>query len=119
MSYTKNPYLPRVRARAVNMLRSGKSVRTVARYFGVSMGAISKWNKRCPMSGAFEIPTKSSRPKHHPKELNQVVVNKIIARRKEHGRCAEFIHKELRTENILRHLMSLLILQCFLKTSYP
>jgi hypothetical protein len=34
MSYTKNENVPKVRAYAVRMVRSGKSTREVARYFG-------------------------------------------------------------------------------------
>lgn len=106
MPYTKNPYLPRVRARAVDMVRSGKSVRETARYFGVSIGTISKWNKKYPKDGAWEIPTKSSRPKSHPNEIDKEVVEKIIARRRAHGRCAEFIHRELTKEGVAVSLNS-------------
>ncbi|KKP32604.1 MAG: hypothetical protein UR22_C0009G0031 [Parcubacteria group bacterium GW2011_GWC2_32_10] len=34
MAYTTNPKVPRLRVRAVNIVRSGKSISQVARYFG-------------------------------------------------------------------------------------
>lgn len=43
MSYSKNPNLPKVRAEAVKMVRSGQSVRAVARHFGYSHSAVVKW----------------------------------------------------------------------------
>jgi transposase-like protein len=43
MSYSKNPNLPKVRAEAVKMVRSGKSTREVARHFGYTHSAVVKW----------------------------------------------------------------------------
>lgn len=40
------------------------------------------------------IPTLSSRPDSHPNTLSYDVVQKIIGIRKEHGRCAEVVHRE-------------------------
>ena len=41
--------MPKLRARAVNMVRDGQSVSEVARYFGYTKGAVSKWNKKVPV----------------------------------------------------------------------
>ncbi|NTW14415.1 MAG: helix-turn-helix domain-containing protein, partial [Candidatus Moranbacteria bacterium] len=40
MAYTSNPNIPKVRWKAVKMLRSGKSSREVARYFGYDQSTI-------------------------------------------------------------------------------
>lgn len=49
--YTTNPGMPKLRARAVNMVFSGKSISEVARYFGYTKGAVSKWCHKSPPSG--------------------------------------------------------------------
>jgi transposase InsO family protein len=95
MSYTTNPKLPRLRAKAVEMVRQGKTVSEVARYFGYSKSAVSKWCRRVPPGGAWVIPTRSSRPKHHPKELSQAMVETIVAYKKKYPRCSEVIHQHL------------------------
>ncbi|MFH1866945.1 MAG: DDE-type integrase/transposase/recombinase [Patescibacteria group bacterium] len=93
MAYTTNPKLPRLRAQAVHMVvRNGKSVSEVARYFGYSKGAVSKWCKKMPLGGSWIIPTKSSRPHHHPKELKPEVVKAIIDTKLKYHRCSEAIH---------------------------
>lgn len=94
MSYSKNPNLPKVRAEAVKMVRSGQSTRAVARHFGFSPGTIVKWCKKVP-SDVYQyriIPTESSRPKHHPHELSEEVVAKILQYRYDTRRGADFIH---------------------------
>lgn len=100
MPYTINPYLPKLRAKAVDMVRQGQSIRSVARYIGVDASTISRWNKRAPAMGAYAIPTQSSRPHHHPKQLSKNIVKRIVEIRKAHGRCAEVIHQHLLKENI-------------------
>lgn len=92
--------MPRLRARAVNMVLSGKSVSEVARYFGYSKGAVSKWVKKSPTGGVHYIPTGSSRPHHHPRELSEDVVEKIIACKKKYNRCSDVIHQHLINEGI-------------------
>jgi transposase InsO family protein len=94
MSYSKNPNLPKVRAEAVKMLRSGKSTREVARHFGYSQSAIVKWNKKVPPDfyQYKVIRTESSRPKHHPKELSEDTVRQILEYRHKTKRGAAFIH---------------------------
>lgn len=98
--YTTNPQMPKLRARAVNMVLSGKSVSEVARYFGYSKGAVSKWVKKSPTGGVHYIPTLSSRPHHHPKELPEDVVDKIIDCKKKYDRCSEVIHQYLLKDGV-------------------
>jgi transposase InsO family protein len=98
--YTINPQMPRLRAKAVNMVLSGRSVSSVARYFGYSKSAVSKWVKKSPIGGVNYIPTVSSRPHHHPRELSKSVVAKIIACKKKYNRCPEVIHQYLLRDGI-------------------
>ena len=79
MAYTTNPRLPRLRAKAVDMVRDGKSMSEVARYFGYTKGAVSKWCAKAPLGGTYEIQTESSKPHHHPNELSDETVDAIIA----------------------------------------
>ena len=93
--------MPRLRAKAVEMVRSGKGVREVARYFGYGPGTISKWCSKAPEPGVFEISTESSRPHHHPRETPYQIVREIIYKRIEtNGRCAEVIHQMLLNDGI-------------------
>lgn len=101
MAYTTNSRVPRLRAKAVEMVKSGKTVTEVARYFGYSKGAVSKWCKKYPSGGSWVIPTESSRPKNHPKQLNKTTVSRIKQLRIDlKGRCAEVITKHLGEEGI-------------------
>lgn len=105
--YTTNPAMPRLRAKAVEMVRSGKSVTEVAKYFGYSKGVISKWCKKVPASGAFKIPTESSRPKTHPKRISDQTAKRVVELRlKLKGRCGQVIHEHLRQEGIKVSLRS-------------
>lgn len=104
MAYTTNPKLPALRAKAVDWVRSGKSVTEVARYFGYSKSAVSKWCKRCPANGVWIIPTRSSKPHHHPKAVGKEVIDKIrTIRIALGGRCAEVIKRHLEDEGIRLH----------------
>lgn len=60
----QNPNLPKVRAEAVKLLRSGRSTREVARRFGYNQSTIVRWNRKVhPELRQFRIiPTESSRP---------------------------------------------------------
>ncbi len=100
MAYTTNPRMPKLRARAVNMVRAGRSVSEVARYFGYTKGAVSKWCAKVPKGGAHEIPTESSRPHHHPNELSDEVVDAIIACKIKLGRCSDVVHRQLNEDGI-------------------
>jgi transposase InsO family protein len=99
--YTTNPRMPRLRAKAVQMVRSeGRSVSEVARYFGYSKSAVSKWCQKVPIGGAYEIPTRSSRPHHHPSELSEEMIDTIIKYKKKYNRCSDVIHQHLLNDGI-------------------
>ena len=106
MAYTTNPKMPKLRAKAVEMVKSGKTVSEVARYFGYHKSAISKRRKKAPTGGAYLIPTLSSRPHHHPKELSIDIVRKIIECKKKYNRCSEIIHRHLLNDGIAVSLNS-------------
>lgn len=106
MSYTKNPYLPRVRRDAADLVRRGWGVRKVARYVGVSPGTITKWVKKAKIYGYRPIPTLSSRPNSHPKQLTKEMIAKIVLKRQTIKRSAEVIHQELINEGIKTSLSS-------------
>lgn len=106
MAYSKNPYLPRVRRDAVQLVNRGWGVRKVARYFGVSPGTITKWKKKARVYGYHPIPTLSSRPKHHPRQLKDELVWKIFHKRLTLKRSAEVVHRELINEGVLVSLSS-------------
>lgn len=98
--YTTNPRMPKLRAKAVKMVRNGKSISEVARYFGYSKSAVSKWCKKMPTGGSSIIPTKSSRLHHHPRELSRETVKKIIDYKLKYQRCSEVIHQHLLNDGI-------------------
>lgn len=100
MAYNKNENLPRVRAAAVRMVRSGKSTRAVADHFGYSQSAVVKWCHKAGIVVGARIETKSSRPKTSPKALKKEVVAEIIAARIEHKRCSEVIHEYLKRDGM-------------------
>jgi transposase InsO family protein len=101
MAYDTNPRLPRLRAKAVEMVREGKTVTEVARYFGFTKGAISKWCKKCPPNGTWAIPTASSAPKSHPWRIDKKVRTRICELRvKLKGRCAQVIQSHLADEGM-------------------
>jgi len=100
MAYITNPQMPKLRARAAREVQLGKSVSEVARYYGYSKSAVSKWCHKVPNAGAHEIPTMSSRPHHHPNELSEDVVEKIIRCKKKYDRCSEVIHQYLLRDGI-------------------
>jgi transposase InsO family protein len=86
---------------AVKLLRQGWSTRKVARHFGYSQSVIVKWNQRAPSDARLTIPTRSSRPKHHPQAIDWRVGKRIAdLRRKTNGRCAEVIHQMLLNEDV-------------------
>ena len=99
MSYTLNPYLPRLR-RDVCMYVRYYGLRKASRRFGILPGTISKWWKKYRVLGHHPIPTKSSRPKHHPKQLSEEVIQKIIEVRLRIKRTSEVVHQELLNQGI-------------------
>lgn len=72
----------------------------------MSPGTVSKWCKKARRYGYNLIPTLSSRPKHHPRQLSQEVVQEIIKRRLTHGRTSEVVHAELLRDGIVVSLNS-------------
>lgn len=106
MAYTKNPHLPRVRRNAADLVRRGWGVRKVARYVGVSPGTVTKWVKKAQQLGYHDIPTQSSRPKHHPKQLSKELVWKIFHKRLLLKRSAEVVQAALVREDIMVSLSS-------------
>jgi transposase InsO family protein len=106
MSYTTNEKLPRVRALAVRMLRSGKSTREVARYFGYAQGTIVKWSKRAPKGFVGRIETRSSAPKTSPRSLPRETVARIVHARTKSMRCAEVVYETLKAEGVKVSLSS-------------
>lgn len=106
MSYTLNPHLPRVRRDAADLVRRGWGVRKVARYVGVSPGTITKWVAKAKIYGHHPIPTLSSKPKSHPKQLTSELVWKIYHKRLLINRSAEVVQQELINENVFVSLSS-------------
>ena len=100
MAYTNDPRMAKVRRDAVRLVKyRGWSTRKVARHYGFAQSTIVAWCKRDVTGGWHELPTRSSRPKSHPRQLNDDVVRKIIDIRLEHNRSAEVVHKRLKDEH--------------------
>jgi len=106
MPYTNNPHLPRVRMEAVRYIEAGHSFREAAAHFGYAPHTIWGWFQRKGRANAHLIPTRSSRPHHHPDELPESVIARILEIRKERDQCAEVIHHRLLQEGVLISLSS-------------
>lgn len=106
MAYTLNPAMPKVRQQAADLVRRGWSTREVARHMGFSQGAVVNWVKKAKVIGYHPIPTKSSKPKHHPNELSDDLIHKIVEKRFELGRSSEVIHKALEEDGVLTSISS-------------
>jgi transposase InsO family protein len=101
MAYTINPKLPRLRMEAVKKIRNeGWSVRQTARYYGYNPSTISRWLDRAPSDNRKTIPTRSSRPHHHPAALSEEKVRAIVKVRLEHNKCAEVVQRQLENSGI-------------------
>ena len=98
MAYTTNPHLPRIRREAAQLVHQGWSTRKVARHFGFNQSTIVRWARRAKIFGYHPIPTQSSRPKHHPRELSKEIVQRIVALRLASGRTSEVVHQQLLNE---------------------
>ena len=93
--------MPRIRKEAAQLLvRRNWSTRKVARHFGFNQSTIVRWFKKSKTYGYHDIPTKSSRPHHHPKQLSEEIVNKIIALRIKTKRTSEVVHQHLLNEGV-------------------
>src|SRR3990167_11010601 len=96
MPYTQNPYLPRLRAQAVNLIYQGRwSIRRVARYIGVHPSTVLRWKRKAPLGGTWVINTESSRPHSHPRAISKEIVRRIIELRLARKRCAKIIHAQM------------------------
>jgi transposase InsO family protein len=101
MPYTTNPNLPRIRKEAAQLLvRKKWSTRKVARHFGFNQSTIVRWFKKSKMYGYHPIPTLSSRPTHHPNQLSDEKVDRIVEVRLENNRCSEVVHETLKLEGV-------------------
>jgi len=100
MTYTTNKNMPRIRREAAHLVHWGWSTRKVARHFGFSQSVIVKWVKKSFVYGNHPIPTKSSKPHHHPKQLKENIVRKIIDLRLKTKRTSEVVHQHLLNEGI-------------------
>ena len=94
MPYTTNPHLPRLRLQAAKLvLEQDWSTRQVARHTGFNQSTIVRWvNYVKTHNVGHTIPTQSSRPHSHPKQLSSEMVNTILEYRRKHRRCAEVLH---------------------------
>lgn len=94
MSYTTNPHLPKLRMDAARMVHQGQSMRAVARYYGYQPSTVLRWVRKANKLDTFQraVPTESSRPRGHPKQLPQEVVKAITDCRMRYRRGAEFTH---------------------------
>ena len=94
MPYTTNPHLPRLRLEAARLvLEKGWSTRQVARHTGFNQSTIVRWVHYVKLHHVgHTIPTQSSRPHSHPKQLSSDMVSTILEYRRTHRRCAEVLH---------------------------
>jgi len=92
--------MPAIRREAAQLVYRGWSTRKVARHFGFSQSVIVKWVKKSKVLGYHPIPTKSSRPLHHPKQLSEELVQKIVALRLKTKRTSEVVHQHLLNEGV-------------------
>lgn len=108
MSYTNNPRIAHVRMDAARMVFSGASTVQTARHFGFSQSAIVKWVQKARMlsQNIRIIPTRSSRPHHHPRELPEEIIFAILRYRSERDQCAEILHQRLLREGFSVSLSS-------------
>jgi transposase InsO family protein len=111
MSYTSNPFAAKARMQARNAVVWGRlTVSQAAFKYGVTRSTVWKWVQKAEkrrLNGNTYLWTLSSAPHHHPNELKQEVVSRIIELRKKlRGRCAPVIHKHLRCEGVSVSLSS-------------
>lgn len=93
--------------RAVRAVHQGKSIRKVARYFGVFPSTVHRWLKRDASHGWRPIETRSSRPHHHPRELAPEIVATIVEERMKHQRSSEVLYEDLKARGIHVSLSSI------------
>lgn len=107
MPYTSNPYAPKARRLAVNLVRvKGMKPAQVARMYGVHRATVGKWLKRASQDHREFVPTQLPRPKHHPNQLPDATVERIVELRNTLKRCAPVIHAHMKNEGIQVSLSS-------------
>jgi putative transposase len=109
MPYTSNPNLERVRMQAVKLVKQGWTTRAVARHFGYSHSSVVRWVQRVQedrLHGNGGVPTRSSRPKSHPRALAPELIQAIINARLVHNRCAEVVYEDLKEQGVQVSLSS-------------
>lgn len=77
------------------VIRESWSTRAVARYTGYNQSSIVRWVEAARNSNLLVIPTRSSRPLHHPRELSREIVSRILTLRAERNQCAEILRHRL------------------------
>lgn len=92
--------MPRIRREAAQLAHKGWSTRKIARHFGFNQSTIVRWVEKSKVYGYHAIPTLSSKPKHHPKQLSDELVWKIFHQRLKTKRCAEVVCEELRNSGV-------------------
>ena len=106
MAYTQNPHMPKVRQAAADMVRKGYTPTEVGGRFGVGSSTVCKWVKKARTYGCHSVPTLSSRPEKHPRQLSDELVWKIFQTRVAVKRSAEVVHHILREEGVSVSLSS-------------
>jgi transposase InsO family protein len=108
MPYTTNPHLPRLRMEAAKLvLQKGWSSRQVARHTGFHQSTIVRWVEKAKHTNRNTILTENCRPYHHPKQLSDELVAKIIDYRQKYRRCAKVLHYLLLKDGYLISLSSI------------
>lgn len=101
MAYTTNTKIGTVRIQAIRMMRSGKSSREVARYFGYNQSTVLRWyHRRNEAWHRKELPTRSSRPKTSPRRTPKEIEGMIVGVRNETKRCAEVVYEVLKARGV-------------------
>jgi len=98
MAYTSNPYAPKARKEATNLVKKGFKITEVARMYGVNRTTLWHWVKRSSKHSREFIPTLASRPKFHPNQVAESTVRRLVELRTKLGRCSPVIHAHLRME---------------------
>lgn len=125
MPYTMNPHIPKVRAKAVQLVKQyGWSVTAAATHVGAHRATVYDWLARTPQNSMVmhQIPTRSSRPHHHPRAIAPELVQRIRQIRLERSRCAEAIWYQLKREGLVVSLSTVkrtLARQGLLRTRSP
>ena len=98
--------MPRIRRDAAQLVYKGWSARKVGRHLGFHHTAVMKWVEKAKKLGYHPIPTQSSKPRSHPKQLEKETVRKIVEKRLQRNRYAEAVHQELQNDGVKVSLSS-------------